>query len=69
MTSSLNRFDDVKALGLVMKELMEMGTENRGLQLDRPFEWSNEAIEFLALTMTASPNELAKVSCKPGLNA
>jgi hypothetical protein len=66
--SSENRFEGVKALGLVMKELMEMGTETRGLQLEKPSEWSSEAIEFLALTMTASPNELAKVSCKPSFN-
>jgi hypothetical protein len=64
MTSE-NNFEDVKALGQVMKQLMEMGTENGRLGLQQPFNWSQEAVDFLSLTMTASPSKLAKVSCNP----
>jgi hypothetical protein len=58
-----NMFQDVKALGQVMKELMEMGTEDGRLGLQQPSNWSPEAVDFLSLTMTASPTRLAKVSC------
>ncbi|KAF2178254.1 hypothetical protein K469DRAFT_461377, partial [Zopfia rhizophila CBS 207.26] len=48
--SSENDFEDVKALGQVMKQLMEMGTENGRLGLQQPFNWSTEAVDFLSLT-------------------
>lgn len=44
-----------------MKQLMEMGSEEGRLGLQRPDDWSPEAVDFLSLTMTASPNALAKV--------
>jgi hypothetical protein len=53
-------FNDVEALGKMMVQLMERGTENERLGLQHPDRWSMEAVRFLPLTMTASPSELAK---------
>ncbi|KAH7111363.1 kinase-like domain-containing protein [Dendryphion nanum] len=58
--SSENAFEDVKALGQVMKQLMEMGAKNGRPGLQQPSNWSQEAVDFLSLTMTASPTKLAK---------
>ncbi|KAH7111264.1 kinase-like domain-containing protein [Dendryphion nanum] len=58
--SSENAFEDVKALGQVMKQLMEKGTVKGRLGLRQPSDWSQEAVDFLSLTMTASPTKLAE---------
>ncbi|KAK0628282.1 hypothetical protein B0T17DRAFT_596903 [Bombardia bombarda] len=64
-----NRLADTKALGLIMSNLMDEGSEEgmaaRGsaettLRLRNPRDWSAEAIDFLTLTMTASASKLAE---------
>ncbi|KAI9772441.1 MAG: hypothetical protein M1840_000644 [Geoglossum simile] len=51
---------DVLALGLVMKQLMENGTNDGRFALQRPDRWSEETLDFLSTTMSASPKQLAK---------
>jgi hypothetical protein len=45
-----------------MKQLMEMGSEHGRLGLQRPDNRLLEAVDFLSLTMTASPSKLAEVN-------
>ncbi|KAJ0137445.1 Uncharacterized protein HZ326_19565 [Fusarium oxysporum f. sp. albedinis] len=60
---------DTRAMGAIMIDLMgedsdideSAGTSQRPKQ---PMGWSAEAIDFLALTTTASGDELAKVTHK-----
>jgi hypothetical protein len=41
---------------------MENGTDNGTLGLQRPNLWSEEAISFLPITMSALSKQLAKIS-------
>ncbi|OCK79043.1 hypothetical protein K432DRAFT_426830 [Lepidopterella palustris CBS 459.81] len=57
---SKNRRSDVQALGKVMQQLMENGTEDRRLGLRDPSSWSKDAVDFLSLTMTETAKQLSK---------
>jgi hypothetical protein len=56
-----SRRSDIRALGELMQELMEVRTEGGRLGLRDPSRWSKDAIEFLTLTMTETAEQLAKV--------
>jgi hypothetical protein len=58
---SNNKRSDVRALGELMQQLMENGTEKGRLGLRDPSRWSKDAVEFLSLTMTESAETLSKV--------
>jgi hypothetical protein len=45
-----------------MKQLMENGTDDGTLGLQWPNLWSEDAVNFLPMTMSASSKQLAKVS-------
>ncbi|KAI9767328.1 MAG: hypothetical protein M1840_005737 [Geoglossum simile] len=51
---------DIVALGCVMKQLMEGPTEAKRSGLQNPGYWSEEAIDFYSLTLSASPKQLAQ---------
>jgi hypothetical protein len=56
---------DIKALGRVMKEIMEPGDARvnpRKIELNRPEAWSQDIRDFQALTTTSSISELLQVS-------
>jgi hypothetical protein len=57
-----NSRTDVRALGEVMQQLMENRTENGRLGLRSLTSWSDEAVDFLTLTMTESAERLSTVS-------
>lgn len=69
-TTRENRLDDTKALGMVMKQLMEQGNDlmtvpsskEITLGLENPMDWSMEAVEFLSLTIAAPVSKLSEVS-------
>ena len=53
-------------MGVIMSDLMDedsdiVASAGTSLRPKQPMSWSAEAIDFLALTMTASDRELAKV--------
>ncbi|KAI9773216.1 MAG: hypothetical protein M1839_002224 [Geoglossum umbratile] len=51
---------DIVALGCVMKQLMEGPTEAKRSGLQNPEYWSEEAVDFYSLTLSASPKQLAQ---------
>ncbi|KAI9855636.1 MAG: hypothetical protein M1813_009682 [Trichoglossum hirsutum] len=55
----LEKMKDIEALGFVMMRLMEKDKDNSKFGLDEPDRWSEDAVNFLLLTMSASPEELA----------
>jgi hypothetical protein len=64
-SDSNNRRTDVRALGELMQQLMENGTEKGRLGLRDPSRWSKDAVDFLSLTMTESAEKLSKVCAVP----
>ncbi len=62
VTTSREDFQDIKALGLVMKQLMETGIEDGNSKLQRPELWTPDAMDFLSSSVTATPKDLSDVS-------
>ncbi|KAI9776696.1 MAG: hypothetical protein M1839_009423 [Geoglossum umbratile] len=56
---------DIVALGCVMKQLMEGPTEAKISGLKNPGYWSEEAVDFYSLTLSASPEQLAQLAQIP----
>jgi hypothetical protein len=53
---------DTEALGFVMLQLMERGSDPHGrLALEHPDKWSEQAEKFLHLTASSSAKELLSV--------
>jgi hypothetical protein len=61
-STQLSNSEDIRALGRVMQQLMEKGTEDGALGLERPDLWSEDAVDFLSMTLSASSQQLAEVS-------
>ena len=64
-----NEQTDVRALGEVMQQLIESGAENGRLGLNDPSRWSNDAVDFLSLTLSTSARQLLNVCRRAVVNA